>query len=82
MAPSLSSPCPGGGLLSEAHLGMLEDSIRDAVRNKRSVYEGSKEMLLKLFKAVDDGSGDVSLEEFCTVCAQVGRTQPAARTCT
>ncbi len=40
----------GGGGLSEAHLAALEDAIRDALRNKRSVYEGSKEMLLRLFK--------------------------------
>lgn len=38
------------GPISEAHLALLEDAIRDAVRSKRSVYEGSKEMLLKLFK--------------------------------
>mmetsp|Transcript_34365 Transcript_34365/g.76299 ORF Transcript_34365/g.76299 Transcript_34365/m.76299 type:complete len:1172 (-) Transcript_34365:306-3821(-) len=60
------------GGLTEAHLMILEDAIRDALRMRRSVYEGSKEMLLRLFKAVDDGSGDVSLEEFCAVCAQLG----------
>ncbi|KAJ9506292.1 hypothetical protein QJQ45_013870, partial [Haematococcus lacustris] len=62
------------GPLSEAHLAALEDAIRDAVRAHRSVYESSKEMLLKLFKAVDDGSGDVSQPEFSSVCAQVGVT--------
>ena len=38
------------GVLSEAHLATLEDNIRDALRMKRSVYEGSKELLLKLFQ--------------------------------
>jgi hypothetical protein len=37
-------------VFSEAHLAALEDAIRDAVRMKRSVYEGSKESLLKLFR--------------------------------
>lgn len=36
--------------VSEADLAALEDAIRDAVRERRSVYEGSKEMLLRLFK--------------------------------
>lgn len=31
-------------------MGALEDALRDAVRARRSVYEGSKEMLLRLFK--------------------------------
>lgn len=38
------------GGVTEADLASLEDAIRDAVREKRSVYEGSKEMLLRLFK--------------------------------
>lgn len=42
----------GAGDLSEAHLGALEDAIRDAVRSRRSVYEGSKDLLLRLFKWV------------------------------
>ncbi|GAX82495.1 hypothetical protein CEUSTIGMA_g9922.t1 [Chlamydomonas eustigma] len=71
----VSSP---GTMLSDAHMMILEDAIRDAVRNKRSVYEGSKDALLKLFKAVDDGSGDVSIEEFISVCEQVGVVVSAA----
>jgi len=39
-----------GGALTDAHLMTLEDAIRDAVRMRRSVYEGSKEMLMRLFK--------------------------------
>ncbi len=35
---------------SEGRMSSLEDQIRDAVRTKRSVYEGSKQMLLRLFK--------------------------------
>lgn len=42
------SPCLQ--MLGEAHMAALEDAIRDAVRARRSVYEGSKDMLLKLFK--------------------------------
>jgi len=60
------------GAITEAHLATLEDAIRDAVRARRSVYEGSKEMLLRIFKEVDDGSGDVDINEFCAVCAEVG----------
>ena len=45
------SPSGGEGRgLSEAHILALEDAIRDALRAKRSIYEGSKEMLVKLFK--------------------------------
>ena len=58
--------------MSEAHILALEDAIRDALRLKRSIYEGSKEMLVKLFKEVDDGSGDVSIEEFSAVCERIG----------
>jgi hypothetical protein len=55
--PSPVSACrdskPEGGsatAISEAHLAALEDAIRDAVRATRSVYEGSKELLMKLFR--------------------------------
>ncbi len=37
---------------TEAGLAMLEDQIRDALRARRSVYEDSKTMLLKMFKCV------------------------------
>ncbi|MEW5311518.1 MAG: hypothetical protein WDW38_003227 [Sanguina aurantia] len=53
--------------VSEADLAALEDAIRDAVRERRSVYEGSKEMLLRLFKSVDDGNGEVSIPEFQSI---------------
>ena len=39
-------------MLTEAHLMTLEDAIRDAVRVKRSVHEGSKDSLMKMFKCV------------------------------
>jgi hypothetical protein len=69
------SPTRGEGRpISEALVLALEDAIRDALRLKRSIYEGSKEMLLKLFKEVDDGSGDVSVEEFSAVCEHIGVT--------
>lgn len=45
------SPSGGEGRpLSEAHILALEDAIRDALRLKRSIYEGSKDMLVKLFR--------------------------------
>ncbi len=37
-------------VITEAHLVALEDALRDAARMNRSVYEGSKEMLLRLFR--------------------------------
>ncbi|KAG2422675.1 hypothetical protein HXX76_015839 [Chlamydomonas incerta] len=58
--------------LTDAGLAMLEDLIRDSLRARRSVYEDSKTLLLKMFKSVDDGSGDVSWEEFCQMCALLG----------
>eukprot|EP00879_Flechtneria_rotunda_P027973 GHRR01030042.1.p1 GENE.GHRR01030042.1~~GHRR01030042.1.p1 ORF type:complete len:406 (+),score=141.79 GHRR01030042.1:199-1416(+) len=72
-----SSQAAGGGAaaasdLSEARLATLEDAIRDALRTRRSVYEDSKTLLLRLFKGVDDGSGDVEIDEFMGVCAQLG----------
>ena len=55
--PRLPSEGPersgGSTLMSEAHLMTLEDAIRDAVRQSRSVYEGSKENLMKMFKWVE-----------------------------
>lgn len=36
--------------ISEAHLLLLEDAIRDEVRMKRSIHETSKDMLMKMFK--------------------------------
>ncbi|GLC69071.1 hypothetical protein PLESTF_000783800 [Pleodorina starrii] len=64
----------GGGApdLSDASMAMLEDQIRDALRNRRTVYEDSKSLLLKMFKSVDDGSGDVSWSEFSALCGQLG----------
>eukprot|EP00967_Tisochrysis_lutea_P021058 scaffold23917_cov23-Tisochrysis_lutea.AAC.2 len=56
------------GAITEAHLATLEDAIRDAVRARRSVYEGSKEMLLRIFKWVAY-SGAI-----CTVAAFVEHT--------
>ncbi|GIL71076.1 hypothetical protein Vretimale_17844 [Volvox reticuliferus] len=62
----------GGADLSDASMAMLEDQIRDALRARRTVYEDSKSVLLKMFKSVDDGSGDVSWEEFCSISSQLG----------
>lgn len=50
-----SSPAAGAASaaaadLSEARLAGLDDAIRDALRSKRSVYEDSKALLLRLFK--------------------------------
>uniref|UniRef100_A0A383VWQ6 EML-like second beta-propeller domain-containing protein n=1 Tax=Tetradesmus obliquus TaxID=3088 RepID=A0A383VWQ6_TETOB len=72
-----SAPAAGAGAaaaadLSEGQLAALDDAIRDALRNKRSVYEDSKAVILRLFKEVDDGSGDVDAGEFCGVCAKLG----------
>ena len=39
---------------------LLEDAIRDEVRMKRSIYETSKDMLLKLFKWVAGNGGTVN----------------------
>ncbi len=36
--------------LTDAGLAMLEDQIRDSLRARRSVYEDSKTLLLKMFK--------------------------------
>ncbi|GFR42918.1 hypothetical protein Agub_g3918, partial [Astrephomene gubernaculifera] len=58
--------------LTEAGLAGLEDQIRDALRARRTVYEDSKSLLLRMFKSVDDGSGDVSWDEFCAICGQLG----------
>lgn len=50
-----SAPAAGAGAaaaadLSEGRLAVLDDAIRDALRNKRSVYEDSKAVILRLFK--------------------------------
>ncbi|KAF5831718.1 WD40-repeat-containing domain protein [Dunaliella salina] len=60
------------GGFSEAHLATLEDAIKDTVRSKRSASDDSERMIMKIFKQVDDGDGDVDVGEFCAVCAQVG----------
>jgi hypothetical protein len=36
--------------LTTAALGLLEDAIRDALRTNRSVSEGSRDKLMKMFK--------------------------------
>lgn len=41
---------PGGGAISEAALMALDDEIRDAIRARRTVYESSKDMLMRMFK--------------------------------
>jgi hypothetical protein len=46
---------PGAGpvddeSLTTAALGLLEDAIRDALRTNRSVSEGSRDKLMKMFK--------------------------------
>ena len=65
LSDKLSYPCkyseaPDGSgadvVLTEAHLMTLEDAIRDAVRVKRSVHEGSKDSLMKMFKCVEGGA--------------------------
>ncbi len=43
----------GGGAapeLTEAYLMILEDALRDAVRQRRTVHETSKDMLVKMFR--------------------------------
>jgi len=50
-----SGPAAGTGgaaatELTEARLAALEDNIRDALRSRRSIYEDSKALLVKLFK--------------------------------
>eukprot|EP00798_Chlamydomonas_sp_ICE-L_P030392 gene30392-35400_t len=57
----------GAPAITEAHMTALEDQIRDAIRDKRSVYEGSKEMLLKHFKPVYEGSKEMLLKHFKSV---------------
>ena len=56
VSPHCSEGPDGGGgteaAPTEAHLMLLEDAIRDAVRMRRTVYEGSKDFLMKLFKWV------------------------------
>jgi hypothetical protein len=36
--------------ITDAYLAEIEDAFRDALRTKRTVYEGAKEMLLRLFQ--------------------------------
>ena len=40
----------GGEALNGAALGLIEDAIRDALRAKRSVQEGSLEVLTRMFR--------------------------------
>lgn len=42
------------------------------LRDKRSVYEGERDMLLRIFREVDDGSGDVDLKEFVALWRKFG----------
>lgn len=52
--PGAGPAVPGAALndesLSTAALGLLEDAIRDALRTNRSVSEGSRDKLMKMFK--------------------------------
>lgn len=41
---------PPQALVSDGSLALLEDAMRDALRDRRSVYEDSKAMLLRMFK--------------------------------
>jgi len=69
---------PGdGGLIREedvtvAQLQQLERTLRDTLRDKRSVYESGKDMLARHFRDVDDGSGDVDIREFCAIWSRLG----------
>lgn len=36
--------------LTEARLAALDDNIRDALRSRRTIYEDSKALLVKLFR--------------------------------
>lgn len=49
-AEATSSSGAAGVDVSDGRLSTLEDQIRDAIRTKTSVYEGAKDMLLRLFK--------------------------------
>ena len=50
----------------------LERTLRDTLRDKRSVYESGKDMLARHFRDVDDGSGDVDIREFCAIWSRLG----------
>ena len=55
-----------------AQLQQLERTLRDTLRDKRSVYESGKDMLARHFREVDDGSGDVDVREFCAIWSRLG----------
>jgi len=54
------------------HVAQLEEEMRAALRSRRSVYESEREVLLRAFREVDDGSGDVDEYEFGALWARLG----------
>jgi len=55
-----------------AHLLNLEGELRAVLRDKHSLYESEKDMLLRIFRDVDDGSGDIDIKEFINLWRKFG----------
>ena len=57
-----------GAVVTQAHVFELEEELRSALREHRSIHEKESDMLMRVFRDVDDGSGDVDESEFRKVC--------------
>lgn len=53
---------PAAPLISPAHISRMEQEIRDALKNHRTVYESEKDLLQKLFRYVR--TGECSLDVY------------------
>mmetsp|Transcript_673 Transcript_673/g.2236 ORF Transcript_673/g.2236 Transcript_673/m.2236 type:complete len:519 (-) Transcript_673:85-1641(-) len=59
-------------MVTGAHLVELEEELRDRLRELRTLYETERQLLLRVFREVDDGSGDVDIHEFCDLWERLG----------
>ena len=69
-APDDASSVGGdeGQVVTQAHIFQLEEELRGALKEHRSIHELERDMLMRIFRDVDDGSGEVDENEFRKIC--------------
>jgi hypothetical protein len=57
--------------VTATRLLQVEDSLRSALKRRRTVYESERALLEKAFRLVDDGTGDITPQQFQQACVIV-----------
>eukprot|EP00854_Cymbomonas_tetramitiformis_P005597 gene5597-6783_t len=72
LADAGGSPAEENGGVRREHVAKLESEMREVLKAHRTVYQGEKELLQKIFRRVDDGNQAVDLDEFLELWDRLG----------